>query len=112
MLTARTDVERSRLKRLIGFRFFHADSSKVRELCGVLLCECRGHVLHENHGGREVSREAGSDPHDGGRPSCGRCEHDYREALIESGSRRGAIAYWRGRRSLGAAGILNRQGQA
>src|SRR5256884_10016530 len=32
MLTARTYVQRSRLKRLIGFRFLHADTSEVSEL--------------------------------------------------------------------------------
>ena len=82
MLTAWTDIERSWLKRLIGFRFFHADSGEFRELRGVLRCECRRHVLHQNYCRREVSREAWSDAHDSRWSARRRCQRDYREALI------------------------------
>ena len=82
MLAAWTDIERSGLKRLIGFRFFHADPREIRELRGVLRGEYRRHVLHQNYCGREVSREAWSDAHDSCWPPGRRCQHDNREALI------------------------------
>src|SRR5438477_157875 len=107
-----TDVECSRLKRLIGFRLFHADSSEFGELRGVLRRECRGHVLHQNYRGREVSGETRRDAHAGRWPPCRRCQHAYREALVEPGHRRGTDAHRGWCRSLGSIGILNCQGQA
>ena len=110
MLATRADVECSGLENIVCSGFFDADSGKFFKLSGVLRRECRGHVLDQNHGSREVFCETGREAHHSCRAAGGRREHDDGEPLIGHAAwRRNA---WRGRFRGGAcvtiAGLQSR----
>src|SRR5438034_741116 len=88
MLSTRTNVKCSRRDRFVGLCFFHADFGELGELRRVLRSECRGHVLHQNDGSREVACETGSDAHDRCRSARGSRQNDHRKALVTRGRRR------------------------